>query len=287
MEALPLPREELERLVEKIAEEVIRQFGPPSGVAVKAGPAAELCEGCPRNPVPAAVDPRAIRLTRDVRELAALMDHTLLRPEATRTQIERLCDEALQVGFAAVCVNPAWVPLAAQKLSGSKVIVASVAGFPFGATSTHAKRAEAEAAMLAGAREIDMVMNVGVMKSGDLGLAESDIRGVVEVCHAAGATVKVILENAYLTEREKAAACQIAKRAGADFVKTSTGFGPSGATEADVRLMRQTVGPELGVKAAGGIRTLADALRMLQAGATRLGTSQSLAILAEAAALMN
>jgi deoxyribose-phosphate aldolase len=217
--------------------------------------------------------------------LASLIDHTLLRPEATRAQVEALSEEALEAGFAAVCVNPAWAPVAAQRLRGSGVRVATVVGFPFGATSTLAKRAEAEAAILEGAQEVDMVMNVGAMRSGDPERVEYDIRGVVELCHAARVTLKVILENAYLTDAEKVAACEIAKRAGADFVKTSTGFGPHGATQADVLLMRQAVGPAMGIKAAGGIRTLSDALCMLQAGATRLGTSASLLILAEAAGL--
>ena len=263
-----LTRRELEDLVAAISAEVVRRMSHPKG---------------PGNPEPAS--PRAIRLTPDARALASLIDHTQLRPEATRAQVEQLCDEALQAGFAAVCVNPAWAPVAAQRVRGSGVRVATVVGFPFGATSTVAKRAEAEAAILAGAQEVDMVMNVGAMRSGDLERVEYDIRGVVELCHAAGVILKVILENAYLTDAEKVAACQIAKRSGADFVKTSTGFGPHGATEADVRLMRQAVGPAMGVKAAGGIRTLSDALRMLQAGATRLGTSASLSILAEAAGL--
>jgi deoxyribose-phosphate aldolase len=271
-------RKELDELMGAIAAEALRKAKP--------SPKDEVCDGRPRDPGPARIDPRTIRLTADVRTLAALIDHTLLRPEATRAQIESLCDEALQLGFAAVCVNPGWVPVAAEKLRGSRVRVATVAGFPFGATSTTAKRAEAKAAIIAGATEVDMVMNVGAMKSGDTARVESDIRGVVEVCHAHGAAVKVILENGYLTDQEKVVASKIARKAGADFVKTSTGFGPSGATEADVRLMREAVGPQMGVKAAGGIRNLADALRMLQAGATRLGASSSLAILAEAAALM-
>ena len=263
-----LTRRELEDLVAAISAEVVRRMSHPKG---------------PGNPEPAS--PRAIRLTPDARALASLIDHTQLRPEATRAQVEQLCDEALQAGFAAVCVNPAWAPVAAQRVRGSGVRVATVVGFPFGATSTVAKRAEAEAAILAGAQEVDMVMNVGAMRSGDPERVEHDIRGVVELCHAAGVTLKVILENAYLTDAEKVAACEIAKRAGADFVKTSTGFGPHGATQADVLLMRQAVGPAMGVKAAGGIRTLSDALCMLQAGATRLGTSSSLSILAEAAGL--
>ena len=170
-------------------------------------------------------------------------------------------------------------------MRGSPVKVATVVGFPFGATLTVAKRAEAEAAILAGAQEIDMVMNISAMKSGDLDRVESDIRGVVEVCHQAGVLLKVILENAYLSDEEKVAACRIAQRAGADYVKTSTGLAPAGATEGDVRLMRQTVGPAMGVKAAGGIRTLADALRFLAAGADRLGTSAAKVILEEAARL--
>lgn len=287
METQVLSRQELEDLVAVISAEVVRQVGSPPEASPAAKPAAkeEVCEGCPRNPGPAPVDPRGIRFTDDVRALAALMDHTLLRPEAMQAQIERLCDEALQARFAAVCVNPTWVPVAVQKLRGSGVRVATVAGFPFGSTSSAAKRAEAEAAILAGADEIDMVMNVGAMRSGDLERVESDIRALAEACHAGGALLKVILENAYLTDAQKVAGCEIAKRARADFVKTSTGFGPHGATESDVQLMRRTVGPAMGVKAAGGIRNLADALRMLHAGATRLGTSASLSILAEAARL--
>jgi deoxyribose-phosphate aldolase len=284
VETQVLTRRELEELVASISADVMHQIGP-SRLATKPAATEEPCEGCPRNPGPAAVDPATIALTDDVRSLAALIDHTLLRPEATQAQVEHLCDEALQFGFAAVCVNPAWVPAAVQRLRGSAVRVATVAGFPFGATSTAAKRAEAEAAILAGAQEVDMVMNVGALRSGDLARVESDVRALVEACHAGGAILKVILENAYLSDPQKVTACEIATRAGADFVKTSTGFGPHGATEADVRLMRRTVGPTLGVKAAGGIRTLSDALRMLQAGATRLGLSASLAILAEASSL--
>jgi len=286
-----LTRKELENLVGTVTAEVMRQVKSASPTDAKAagksGGTGGVCEGCPHNPGPPVLDPRTIRLTADVRALAAVIDHTLLRPEATQSQVERLCDEALKMGFAAVCVNPFWVPVVAAKLRGSRVLVATVAGFPFGCTSTAAKRAEAEAAVVAGAQEVDMVMNIGAMKSGDTARVESDIRGVVEVCHARSAAVKVIIENGYLTGEEKVLASTMVKRAGADFVKTSTGFGPSGATEADVRLMRLTVGPMMGVKAAGGIRTLGDALSMLQAGATRLGASASLSILAEAAALMN
>ncbi len=219
----------------------------------------------------------------DVGELASLIDHTLLRPEATLDEVRQLCDEALDWRCAVACVNPAWVCFAAEKLRGSGVKAGTVVGFPFGATSTAAKRAEAQAAIVAGAQEIDVVMNIGAMKSHHYERVENDIRGVVEVCHGARVILKVILENAYLSDEEKVAACQIVEKAGADFVKTSTGFGPRGATESDVRLMRQALGPAMGVKAAGGIRTLAGALRLVEAGATRLGTSASVAILAEAA----
>ncbi|HEV2351760.1 MAG TPA: deoxyribose-phosphate aldolase [Terriglobia bacterium] len=214
------------------------------------------------------------------------MDHTLLRPQATRAQIEQLTEDARQWCFGAICVNPGWVALAAEKLRGSGVKVAAVVGFPLGATLTSVKRAEAQAVIVAGAEEVDMVMNVGAMRSGDHESVENDIRGVMEVCHAGGAILKVILENAFLSNQEKVEACRIVQRAGADFVKTSTGFGPTGATAEDVRLMRETVGPEMGVKAAGGIRNLADAVSMLDAGATRLGTSASIAILEEAAAAL-
>ncbi len=286
---LALSRKELVELVELISAEVAQQTGPPLSLDPRPGPRQEACgfEGCPHNPAPPAVEARTVRLTADVRRLAGLIDHTLLRPEATRAQIEQLANEALLMGFAAACVNPAWVPLVAEKLRGSAVKVATVVAFPFGTTLTSAKRAEAQAAIRAGANEIDMVMNVGAMKSGDLDRVENDIRGVVEVSKAGGALVKVILENAYLSDKEKAAACQIVKKTGADYVKTSTGFASSGATAADVRLMRETVGPAMGVKAAGGIRTLADALRMLEAGATRIGASSSVAILAEAARVVN
>lgn len=276
MESLALTRQELEKLVETIALEVMRRLGPSAWMSEEfdsgSAPTPPRGECVCTNDQPA-----------EVRALAGLMDHTLLRPQAAKAEIERLADEARQWCFAAVCVNPAWVPLVAERLRGSGVKIATVAGFPFGATLTSAKRAEAEAAILSGAHEVDMVMNVGALKSGDLARVESDICGVLEVCRAGGALLKVILENAYLTDDEKIAACRIVERAGADFVKTSTGFGPSGAKEEDVRLMRRTVGPAMGVKAAGGVRTLDDALRMLEAGATRLGTSASVAILEEAA----
>jgi deoxyribose-phosphate aldolase len=210
--------------------------------------------------------------------IAGLIDHTLLRPEATREDILKLCREAREYKFASVCVNPYWVPLAAAEVAGSPVKVCSVVGFPLGATSTEAKAAEAQAALQAGAHEIDMVQNIGALRSGDYASVQADIAAVVEVAHRSGAIVKVILETALLDDDQKVIACQLAKKAGADFVKTSSGFGPSGATIHDVQLMRSTVGPEMGVKASGGIRTLDDLNKMIAAGATRIGASSSVQI---------
>ena len=210
--------------------------------------------------------------------IAALIDHTLLRPEATRADIVKLCREAREYKFASVCVNSYWVPLAAAELAGSPVKVCTVIGFPLGATSTEAKAAETQAALRAGAREIDMVQNVGALRSGDYAAVQADIAAVVAVAHGSGAIVKVILETALLDDDQKIAACRLAKKAGADFVKTSTGFGPSGATTHDVELMRSTVGPEMGVKASGGIRTLDDLKKMIAAGATRIGASSGVEI---------
>ncbi|MGQ9848500.1 MAG: deoxyribose-phosphate aldolase [Aggregatilineaceae bacterium] len=216
-------------------------------------------------------------------QLARLIDHTLLRPEATREQIVTLCQEARLHRFASVCVNPAYVALAVELLAGVEdVWVCTVIGFPLGATLSSVKACEAEQVIALGAREVDMVQNVGALKSGDLALVRQDIAAVVEVAHGQGALCKVILETALLTDEEKIAACTIAKEAGADFVKTSTGFGPGGATVHDVTLMRQVVGPQMGVKASGGIRSYADALAMIQAGASRIGASAGVRILAEA-----
>jgi deoxyribose-phosphate aldolase len=210
--------------------------------------------------------------------IASLIDHTLLRPEATRADIVKLCGEARQYGFATVCINPYWVPLAASELAGTAVKVCTVAGFPLGATSTEAKVAEATAALRAGAREIDMVMNVGALRSGDLDTVKLDMQAIARVCHDADAILKVILETALLDDGQKTTACGLAQAAGADFVKTSTGFGPAGATVQDVVLMRHAVGPRMGVKAAGGIRTLDDFRAMVAAGANRVGASASVKI---------
>ncbi len=209
--------------------------------------------------------------------IAALIDHTLLRPDATAADIRRLCEEARGHGFASVCVNPYWVKLAAPLYKTCTVI-----GFPLGASATAIKVAETERAIGEGAQEIDMVQNVGELRGGDFDTVREDIRAVVNA--AQGRIVKVILETALLNDEEKATACWLAKEAGASFVKTSTGFGPGGATVQDIALMRQTVGPEMGVKASGGIRTLQDVEGMIAAGATRIGTSSGVKIVAGMAA---
>jgi deoxyribose-phosphate aldolase len=215
-------------------------------------------------------------------EIARYFDHTVLKPEAQRADVLRVCREAREHAFAAVCVNPYWVPLVAGELAGSGVATCTVAGFPLGATSTAVKVLEAERAIRCGATEIDMVLHVGALKDGDHGAVRQDIASVAQACHAGGAILKVILETALLTDEEKRVACELSKQARADFVKTSTGFAKSGATAADIALMRAVVGPQMGVKASGGIRTYADFLAMVNAGASRIGASASVAILAEA-----
>jgi deoxyribose-phosphate aldolase len=213
--------------------------------------------------------------------VASMIDHTLLKPDATRTEIETLCREAGEYRFATVCVNPTWVALCAKLLRGTGVDVTSVVGFPLGATTADVKHYETRRAIFDGAREIDMVINVGALKSGDLRLVERDIEAVAGPCRDAGTLSKVIIEAALLTDEEKVTACLLAKAAGADFVKTSTGFGPGGATAADVALMRRTVGEEMGVKAAGGVRDLEGLRAMVAAGATRIGASAGVRIVQE------
>jgi deoxyribose-phosphate aldolase len=210
-------------------------------------------------------------------QLASLIDHTLLKPDAMPEAIERLCREAAEYGFASVCVNPGNVVRAARLLRGTRVNVCTVIGFPLGATTSLAKAFEARDAVAGGADELDMVLNVGALKAGDETLVSRDIRAVVEA--ADGRVVKVILETGLLTEEEKVRACLLVKEAGAAFVKTSTGFGPGGATVEDVQLMRRTVGPDFGVKASGGIRDRETAERMVAAGAIRLGTSSGVGII--------
>ena len=212
--------------------------------------------------------------------LARMIDHTLLKPDATKAQIEQLCSEARQFGFAAVCVNPCYVDLCAELLRASSVKVCTVIGLPLGAASSETKAFEAERAIQDGAQEVDMVINVGMLKSGNDAYVERDIRAVVTVAKRFGVTTKVIIETSLLAEDEKISACLLAKNAGADFVKTSTGLGKGGATVEDVALMRKVVGPSMGVKASGGIRTYDDALTLVASGANRLGTSASVQIVA-------
>jgi deoxyribose-phosphate aldolase len=215
-------------------------------------------------------------------QIAPLIDHTLLKPEATPPQVAQLCAEARQYGFAAVCVNPVYVPLCVEYLQGSSVKVGAAIGFPLGATTSEVKARETEQAVSDGAHEVDMVIHVGALKSGNLQHVREDIAAVVKAGHAGKAVVKVILETCLLTNAEKITACQLAQEAGADFVKTSTGFSTGGATVEDIALMRRTVGPNMGVKASGGVRTLGDLLKMVEAGATRIGTSAGVKIMLEA-----
>ena len=216
--------------------------------------------------------------------IALLIDHTLLKPDATGADIRKLCAEARQYGFASVCVNPFWVPVAATELAGTSVKVCTVVGFPLGASATEVKSFETGVAMAEGAREIDMVINIGALRGGDHDAVREDIVAVVDTAHLGGAIVKVILETALLTKEQKVTACLLARIAGADFVKTSTGFSSGGATVEDVTLMRQVVGAEMGVKASGGVRTLDDLKRMVAAGATRVGASASVQIIEATAA---
>jgi deoxyribose-phosphate aldolase len=228
-------------------------------------------------------DGRAASPALALSDLARMIDHTLLKPEATEAQVRQLCAEAKEYGFASVCVNPTWVGLCRDLLVDSPVKVCSVAGFALGATLPEVKAFEAERAIQAGAHEVDMVINVGRLKSGDNQTVFQDIAAVVSVGHRLGAVVKTILEMALLSDEEKVAACALAQAAGADFVKTSTGFNGGGATVADVALMRRVVGPAMGVKAAGGIRTAADLRAMVAAGANRIGASAGVKIMQELA----
>lgn len=293
---------ELDRLVAQIGEEILSRVGRADGAAPqKKGEGLnlpdEVCPGCvqrcaqtcARNTkeiISAGADrvSASERLTKIDPAIAALIDHTILKPEATRSDVIKVCREARQYGFASVCVNPYWVPVVKAELSGSPVKVCTVVGFPLGATSTEAKVAETAAALRAGAQEIDMVINIGALRSGDHEAVKADIREVVKVSHEARAIVKVILETSLLDDNQKAVACTLCKLAGADFVKTSTGFSTAGATAHDVALMRSVVGPDMGVKASGGIRTLSDLRTMAAAGATRIGASASVKIVEATAA---
>jgi deoxyribose-phosphate aldolase len=274
---------DLERLIRIVIEEVAAAQAPPPGGRCACH--AVLFECCPDR-VRGVIEAGASRLGLhasggQIGEVAAMIDHTLLKPDAARTDIETLCREAAEYRFASVCVNPTWVAACARLLQGTGVKVCSVVGFPLGATTPDVKHYETRRALFDGAREIDMVINVGALKSGDLRVVERDIEAVAAPCRETGALSKVIIEAALLTDEEKITACTLAKAAGADYVKTSTGFGPGGATVADVALMRRVVGDEMGVKAAGGVKDLNALKAMVAAGATRVGASAGVRIVQE------
>ena len=289
---------ELDQLVAQIGDELLRRLQmPPALRGEGLNIPATVCPDCTQRCVQTCARKSAeivaagadrisasATMTRVDPGIAGLIDHTLLKPEATGAEIGKLCQEALKYRFASVCVNSYWVPKVAALLKNSPVKVCTVVGFPLGAMSTEAKRCETELALAAGAQEIDMVINVGALRSGDHETVRQDIAAVVEAAHAKGAIVKVILETALLDDNQKAIACTLAKVAKADFVKTSTGFSKGGATVADIRLMRFTVGPAMGVKASGGIRSLEDLKNMAAAGATRIGASASVKIVEAAPA---
>jgi len=294
--ALVLEQQQLEQLVQAVTQEILGYLGGPEAPSLAGLQLDDMvCPGCDQNCVEKCarktrkvIDAGADRISAGpavsevAADIAGLIDHTLLKPEASRADIRKLCYEAVRFSFASVCINPWYVPLAAELVRGSAVKVCTVAGFPLGATLPQVKIYEAEEAIKLGAQEIDMVINIGALKSGQDDVVELDIRGVVEASHRGGAITKVILETALLTLEEKVRACVASKNAGADFVKTSTGFGPAGATAEDVALMRAVVGKEVGVKAAGGIRSLEDLKKMVSAGATRIGASASVRILEQA-----
>jgi deoxyribose-phosphate aldolase len=274
---------ELQRLVEIITEELLAAQG---GLQTHCACHAVQSDCCPTR-LRGVLDAGATRLGLHAAGgapggVSAMIDHTLLKADATRADIEKLCREAAEFRFATVCVNPVWVASAASRLRGTGVGVCSVVGFPLGATTADVKNFETRRAIFDGASEIDMVINIGAHKSGDLRTVERDIEAVVEPCRQCGVTSKVIIEAALLTDDEKITASTLTKAAGADFVKTSTGFGPGGATAADVALMRRVVGAEMGVKAAGGVRDLEGLNAMVAAGATRVGASAGVKIVQEA-----
>ena len=274
---------DLARLVAIIAEEVMAASRRPSA---RCPCHSEVEECCPTR-LQGVIDAGATRLgflasSSTASSVARLIDHTLLKPEASRDEIDRLCAEAAEHQFATVCVNPVWVARCAARLRSTSVLVCSVVGFPLGATTADVKHFETRRVIYDGAREVDMVLNVGALKSGDLRTVERDIEAVTQPCRDCGVVSKVIIEAALLTDEEKITACTLAKAAGADFVKTSTGFGPGGATVADVALMRRVVGTDMGVKAAGGVRDLDGLKAMVAAGASRVGASAGVRIAREA-----
>jgi deoxyribose-phosphate aldolase len=279
-----MTREELERLIGIVIDELAGQSpAPPPDRCLCHAVRSDCCPERLQGVLAAGASRVGVHAEGGAPHgVAAVIDHTLLRPDATPADIEVLCREAAEFGFASVCVNPAWVALAARRLAGTGVAVCSVVGFPFGATTADAKGYEARRALFDGAREIDMVINVGALKAGDWRGVQHDVEAVTTPCADCGAVSKVIIEAALLTDDEKVAACTLAKAAGADYVKTSTGFGPGGATVADVALMRRVVGAGMGVKAAGGVRDLEDLRAMVAAGASRIGASAGVKIVRQA-----
>lgn len=276
---------DLQRLIEIITEEVMSASRHPALRPSQCACHAVLYECCPDR-LRGVLDAGASRIGLHASggaagSVAAMIDHTLLKPDATRRDIETLCREAAEFRFATVCVNPTWVAVCAALLRGSGVGVCSVVGFPLGATTADVKHYETRRAIFDGASEIDMVINIGALKSGDLPIVERDIQAVVGPCRDANVVSKVIIEAALLTDDEKIAASTLSKAAGADFVKTSTGFASGGATPADVALMRRVVGAEMGIKAAGGVRDYAGLKAMVAAGATRVGASAGVRIVQE------
>lgn len=276
---------DLQRLIEIITEEVMGAHRREAAAPSQCSCHAVLYDCCPdrlRGVLEAGASRIGLHASGGAAgTVAGMIDHTLLKPDATRQEIEKLCREAAEFHFATVCVNPAWVASAAQLLRGSGVGVCSVVGFPLGATTADVKHYETRRAIFDGAAEIDMVINIGALKSGDLTVVERDIAAVVGPCREAGVVSKVILEVALLNDDEKIAACTLSKAAGADFVKTSTGFASGGATAADVALMRRVVGAGMGVKAAGGVRDYEGLKAMVAAGATRVGASAGVKIVQE------
>jgi len=277
-----MTRDELQRLIDIIVQEVSAAQAMPGAALTRCACHSVLSDCCPdrlRGVIDAGATRVGLHATGGAPAgVAGLIDHTLLKPDATRAQIEELCREAAQFKFATVCVNPTWVATCARALASSGVGVCSVVGFPLGATTADVKGYETRRAIYDGAREIDMVINIGALKSGDLRTVKRDIEAVTLPCRESGALSKVIIETALLTDDEKITASTIAKAAGADFVKTSTGFGPGGATAADVALMRRVVGADMGVKAAGGVRDLEGLQAMVAAGASRVGASAGVKI---------
>jgi deoxyribose-phosphate aldolase len=281
--AIQVTRDELQHLIAIVVDELTASGTQPAARCQCHSFVAECCPDRLRGVLDAGATRVGVHAAGGApSDVAAMIDHTLLKPDATRKDVEQLCREASQFGFATVCVNPTWVALAAARLAGSTVRVCSVVGFPLGATSADVKGYETRRAIFDGAREIDMVINIGALKSGDLQAVERDIEAVTAPCRDCSVLSKVIIEAALLTDDEKVTACTLAKAAGADYVKTSTGFGPGGATPADVALMRRAVGSEMGVKAAGGVRDLEGLKAMVAAGATRVGASAGVKIVQQA-----